>query len=600
MGIDAATRASLEITAAYSGGREGSLLGVLDRCVTAAGARRLSDDLSAPLLDRARIARRHDRIEVLVGDRTLRDAVRAELGRAPDLARALARVAAGRWRPTDLAAIRDGLVAARGLAGLLAGAGAAFGPVAARLSPPEPVLSYLSSALADRPPPERGEGGAIREGHDPALDDLRRLSADGRSEVVALEARLRAETGIASLKIRHNQVLGYHVEVPARHADALLGARSVFQHRQTLGSAMRFDTEALRALATRIAEAGERALAAEAAHLEELVAAVVGEAPAIAAVADALASLDRTAALAVVAVAGGWVRPELTDGLDFRVEGGRHPVVEAALERTAASFVPNDCVLEGDSRIWLLTGPNMGGKSTFLRQNALIALLAQAGSFVPAASVRLGLVDRLFSRVGASDNLGEGRSTFMVEMVETAAILRGATGRSLLLLDEVGRGTATWDGLALAWAILEALGGRGSRTLFASHYHELTALHGRLEGLALRTMQVKEWGGSLVFLHEVAEGAAPGSFGLEVARLAGVPDAVVARAREVLGRLEAGEIGGRSAEALSGLPLFQAAPAAPPRPDALRERLRGVEPDTLAPRDALNLVYDLVALARKD
>jgi DNA mismatch repair protein MutS len=599
MGIDAATRASLEITRTMTGAREGSLLGLLDRCLTAAGARRLADDLAAPLLDRARIGRRLDRVAALAEDRVLRDAVGEELGRAPDMARALARVAAGRWRPTDLAAIRDGLSAAGALAALLEVQGDAFARIVAALQPPAALKAMLAAALADRPPPDRGAGGAIRDGHDDGLDALRRLAADGRSAIVALEARLREETGLSALKVRHNQVLGYHVEVPARVADALMAAGSGFQHRQTLGSAMRFDTEALRTLATQIAEAGERALAAEAAHLEELAAAVLAEAEAVSAAAEAIAALDRTRALAEVATDEGWVRPELTDGLDFAVLGGRHPVVEAALRRTAESFVPNDCVLEGDARLWLLTGPNMGGKSTFLRQNALIAILAQTGSFVPARAARIGLVDRLFSRVGASDNLGEGRSTFMVEMVETAGILRHATGRSLLLLDEVGRGTATWDGLALAWAILEALHARGSRTLFASHYHELTALSGPLEALALRTMRVKEWNGALVFLHEVAEGAAPGSFGLEVARLAGMPEAVVARAREVLARLEAGEAGGDAAAALAGLPLFRAAVAPPARPDAVRERLRSVQPDALSPREALDLVYALVALMRE-
>jgi DNA mismatch repair protein MutS len=598
MAIDAATRASLEITRTLAGEREGSLLGLLDTCRTPAGARRLADDLAAPLLDLARIGRRLDRVDRLVRDRALREGVLGALDTVPDFARALARVAAGRWRPTDLAAIRDGLSAGQALAGLLAEAGDAFAPAVAALTLPGAVLPALAAALADRPPADRAQGGAIREGHDAALDALRRLAADSRSAIVALEAELKARTGLAGLRVRHNLVLGYHVEVPARHGEQLLAEGSGFQHRQTLGSAMRFDTEALRTLATRIAEAGERALLAEAAHLEELAALVLESADAISSAAEALAALDRTAALAAVAASGGWVRPELTDGLDFAVEGGRHPVVEAARRSAAEGFVPNDCVLEGDARVWLLTGPNMGGKSTFLRQNALIAILAQAGSFVPARRARIGLVDRLFSRVGASDNLAEGRSTFMVEMVETAAILRHATGRSLLLLDEVGRGTATWDGLALAWAILEALHARGSRTLFASHYHELTALHGVLDALALRTMRVKEWNGSLVFLHEVAKGAAPGSFGLEVARLAGVPEAVVERARAILSRLEAGEMGGAAADMLSGLPLFRAGPVAVARPDPLRERLRAVRPDTLSPRDALDLLYALVAEAR--
>jgi DNA mismatch repair protein MutS len=390
-------------------------------------------------------------------------------------------------------------------------------------------------------------------------------------------------------------VLGYHVEIAQRHARPL-AADPAFVHRQTMAGTMRFDTAELRALATRIAGADAQAQAAEAAHLEELHAAVVARAEPLSALAAALAAIDRSAALAALAVAEGWIRPRLTDARDFHIAGGRHPVVEAARRAAGETFVPNDSTLEDGCRLWLVTGPNMGGKSTFLRQNALIAVLAQAGSFVPATAATLGIVDRLFCRVGASDNLAEGRSTFMVEMVETAAILAGATPRSLLLLDEVGRGTATWDGLALAWAILESLHDRvDARCLFASHYHELTALAPRLPNLALRTLKVREWQGTLLFLHEIAEGAAPGSFGLDVARMAGIPAPVLARARDILARLESGDLGARTRDTLADLPLFASPPPAP-LADPLRERLGAVNPDVLAPRDALDLLYELKAL----
>ncbi|WP_235945758.1 DNA mismatch repair protein MutS [Thermaurantiacus tibetensis] len=598
MAIDAASRASLELVRGSGGTRAGSLLAAVDRTVTAAGARLLADALAAPLARREPIEARLDRVEAFLANSRLRAETRALLRQAPDLARALARLAAGRGRPPDLAQIRDGLAAAGRLSALLPSDGP-LGGLAEALAPLA-ELSQALAVLAERPPVEASAGGAIADGADPALDEARRLATDGRAAIAALEATLRAETGVQSLRIRHNGVLGYHVEVPSRHGPVLPGS---FLHRQTLGSAMRFDEPRLRALADRIATSAEEALAIEAAHLARLTEAVLAWADAISARAAALAACDMAAALAERAAEGGWVRPELTDGTEFAVTAGRHPVVEAARQAGGEPFVPNDCRLEGEERLWLVTGPNMGGKSTFLRQNALVAVLAQAGSFVPAAEARLGIVDRLFSRVGASDSLAEGRSTFMVEMAETAAILRGATERSLVLLDEVGRGTATWDGLALAWAVTEALAARGCRTLFATHYHELTALAGQQPGIALRCARAKEWNGRLVFLHEIAAGAAPGSFGLEVARVAGVPEPVLARAREVLARLEAGEVGRGAAEALADLPLFRAAspPAAPPRPaDALRERLRAVAPDTLSPRAALDLVYELVRLVREE
>lgn len=601
MAIDAATRASLELVKGAEGSRAHSLLSAIDRTVTAAGSRLLADEMAAPLTEKAAIEARLDLVEMFVNANALRTETRRALRAAPDLARALARVVAGRGRPPDLAAIRGALAAAGAIREALQ-AMSAFpdSGLIQDLQPPEALRVHLEAALADQPPPDKGDAGAIREGFDAALDSCRALATDSRQAIAALEARLRSESGVAGLRIRHNHVLGWFAEAQARHAEALAAAG--FVHRQTLGSAMRFETAELRDLGLAIAQAEAKARAAEAAHLEEMESMVAASADRLAKVAEALARLDRTTALAELAASEAWVRPEILETREFQIVGGRHPVVEAAMRRAGQAFVPNDCQLEDPDRVWLLTGPNMGGKSTFLRQNALLAVLAQAGSFVPAAAARIGIVDRLFSRVGASDNLARGRSTFMVEMVETAAILKGATARSLVLLDEVGRGTATWDGLALAWAILETVHDRGCRTLFATHYHELTGLAGQLPSLALRTMSVREWQGELLFLHEVVEGAAAGSFGLQVARLAGVPDVVVARAADILERLEAGGAGRRAAESLQGLPLFsaQADPATPKAgaaPDPVRARLLTIAPDELSPRAALDLLYELKGLA---
>ncbi len=401
------------------------------------------------------------------------------------------------------------------------------------------MTDLLSRALVPTPPTERGQGGFIAEGYDAALDELRLVSSNSRRAIAALEAKYRDETGVAALKIRHNGVLGYFIEVPARHADALMAADSGFTHRQTMAGAVRFNSLSLHEEASRIAEAGGHALAAEDAHFEELVGEVVAARQAIAATAAALARIDVAAGQAERAAEGGWCRPEIVEEPCLSIEGGRHPVVEAALAQAGERFVANDCTLAADDRLWLIGGPNMGGKSTFLRQNALIVLLAQAGGYVPAARAKVGLVDRLFSRVGASDNLARGRSTFMVEMVETAAILAQATERSFVILDEVGRGTSTYDGLALAWAVVEAVHETNRcRCLFATHYHELSRLAETCDALSLHHVRAREWKGDLVLLHELAEGPADRSYGLAVAKLAGVPKSVVARAKSVLDRLE--------------------------------------------------------------
>ncbi|HEX8571340.1 MAG TPA: DNA mismatch repair protein MutS [Allosphingosinicella sp.] len=606
MMIDAATRESLELTQAASGGRAGSLLHAVDRTVTGAGARLLAADLGAPLLDRSAIEARLDLVALFDGDSGLREMLRRQLKALPDIGRALGRLVAGRGGPRDLGQLRDGLNETRRLHARLS-ALPDPPPLLAELLPAltghGELTDLLARALVPSPPVDAAQGGYIAEGYDAALDDLRATGGEGRRAIAGLEARYRQQTGIAALKVRHNGVLGFHIEVPARHADPLMAADSGFTHRQTLAGVVRFNAPDLHEQAIRVGQAGAHALAAEAAHLEDLAGAALARAEPIAAAADALARLDVAAALAERSAEGGWSRPGFASHNCFEIEGGRHPVVEDSLRASGARFVANDCGLSEEERLWLVTGPNMGGKSTFLRQNALIAVLAQAGSFVPAQRATLGLVDRLFSRVGASDNLARGRSTFMVEMVETAAILSQATERSFVILDEVGRGTSTYDGLAIAWAVTEAIHDRNRcRCLFATHYHELTRLAERLDALALRHVRAREWKGDLVLLHEVAKGPADRSYGLAVAKLAGLPAPVLARARSVLAKLEQGRAAtGGIAAGLDDLPLFAAsAQQEEPVADPLQAALAGVDADSLSPREALELVYRLKRLAAGD
>jgi DNA mismatch repair protein MutS len=600
LAIDPATRESLEIVQTMSGQRAGSLLATIDRTVTGAGARMLAADVSAPLMDRAKIEARLALVAWLHDDGPLREDVRARLRALPEIGRALGRIAIGRGSPRDLGQLRDGLDAGRALREKLARCDdipALLAELLPALDGHGAMVDEFKRALVPAPPTEAANGGYIADGYDAALDELRALASDGRRAIAALEARYREHTGIAALKIRHNGVLGYHVEVPARHADALLAQDSGFTHRQTLAGVVRFNSVDLHEQASRVTQAGAHALAAEAVHFEALVGLVMARRELIARAADALARIDVAAALAERAAEGGWCRPQFENHPCLDLKGGRHPVVEAALTKAGEPFVANDCTLESADRLWLVTGPNMGGKSTFLRQNALIVILAQAGSFVPAQSATLGLVDRLFSRVGASDNLARGRSTFMVEMIETAAILAQATERSFVILDEVGRGTSTYDGLALAWAVVEAIHDVNQcRCLFATHYHELTRLAERLEALSLHHVRAREWRGDLVLLHEVAEGPADRSYGLAVARLAGLPPPVLARAKAVLGKLEAGKAQtGGIAAGLDDLPLFAATISAEPIPatDPVREKLENIDADTLSPREALDLLYEL-------
>ncbi|TYO90554.1 DNA mismatch repair protein MutS [Oceanicella actignis] len=610
MRLDAATRRNLELTRTLSGRREGSLLAAIDRTVTGAGARLLETRLAAPSTDRDEIAARHDAVDWFLDRRDLAGAAREALRKTPEIERALGRLALERGGPRDLAAIRDALARAQDLAAALSGAEAPARIARAleALCGHDALVGLLDAALIAEPPLMARDGGFIAPGFDPELDEARSLRDEGRGVIARLQGSYVERTGINALKIKHNNVLGYFVETPATHASRMMSEplSQTFIHRQTLANAVRFTTVELSELETRIHNAGARALEIEQRRFQELRAAVLERAPAIAAAARALAEIDLSAALAELAAQEDWTRPQILPGREFEIEGGRHPVVEQALRRAGESFVPNDCDLsaEGDDArpVWLLTGPNMAGKSTFLRQNALIAVLAQMGAFVPAARARIGVVDQLFSRVGAADDLARGRSTFMVEMVETAAILNQAGPRALVILDEIGRGTSTYDGLSIAWATLEHLHDvNRCRTLFATHYHELTALAARLPGLRNASVAVREWEGEVIFLHEVRPGAADRSYGVQVARLAGLPEAVIARAREVLEALERGDRreGGERVRALADdLPLFSAARPAPApaparAPSQVERRLRELSPDDMTPRQALELLYEL-------
>ena len=603
MEIDAATRRNLELTATLTGERRGSLLATIDRTVTGAGARLLGEFLAAPLTDPAAIAQRHDAVEALVKDDRLREDLRTGLRRCADMERALARLALGRGGPRDLAGLRDTLVASADLRSRVAQAPLAVAPAlldrAMRdLGEHEVLVDRLRRALAEDLPVLIRDGGFIAPGYSAELDELKTLRDEGRRFVASLQARYAETTGVASLKIRHNNVLGYYVEVSASNS-ARLGPG--FIHRQTLASAIRYTTTELGELESRILSAADRAVALELRLFGDLSVEVLARSEAIARAAGALALLDTCAALAELAATEHWRRPEIDDGTEFSITAGRHPVVEASLKSNRqGSFVGNDCDLGDGRRLWLVTGPNMAGKSTFLRQNALIAILAQMGSFVPAENAHIGVVDRLFSRVGAADDLARGRSTFMVEMVETASILNQAGPRSLVILDEIGRGTATYDGLSIAWAAAEYLHDvNRCRALFATHYHEMTALAAKLAQLSCHTMRVKEWQDEVVFLHEVAPGAADRSYGIHVAKLAGLPGAVIGRAEQVLKTLEAGEQSGGLARLADDLPLFSAAPnpaAEPAKPSPVEAALSELRPDELSPREALDFLYKLKGL----
>ncbi len=618
MAIDAATRRSLDLTRNQQGERGGTLLSCIDRTVTGAGARLLAERLSAPLTDPAVINERLDAIAWFMERPSVGGRLREALRACPDMERALSRLTVGRGGPRDLLAIAQALAQAAEIRRLIQKAAETDPlvplPEAVKIAAEDlgshgALVALLTGALVEEPPLIARDGGFVAHGHNGQLDELRTLRDQSRQLIAGLQGRYKDHTGVASLKVKHNNVLGYFIEVPQNHGERMLKPplNEVYIHRQTMAGAVRFNTTELAELDSKISRAADQALARELQIFDDLSAEVTSNWAAISLAARALAVLDVSAALAHLAAAHNHCRPEVDASLAFEIRAGRHPVVEAAvaarsgLIATQASFVANDCDLGEGNRLWLVTGPNMAGKSTFLRQNALIAILAQMGAYVPAASAHLGVVDRLFSRVGASDDLARGRSTFMVEMVETAAILNQATNRSLVILDEIGRGTATYDGLSIAWAAVEHLHDvNRSRGLFATHYHELTALAGKLDALAPHTMKVKEWQGEVVFLHEVGPGAADRSYGIQVARLAGLPQAVVSRAQAVLAKLETGEQSGAVAALADDLPLFSAhlkrAAPEPVKTSPVLEVLAAINPDELTAREALDLVYRLRGL----
>ena len=603
--IDAATRRNLELTQSFSGNRRDTLLGQVDATVSSGGARLLLQTLNAPLAQAEPIHRRLDAVEFFVDHPDMRQQLRQRLAQIADIDRALSRLSLGRGGPRDLGAIRQSLLAAVPLRPLLHGVDPLppmLEEACAALGDHSDVRDRLERALTDELPLLPRDGEFIRAGYHPALDELKELRREGFGLLARLERRYADETGVSALKIRHNNIIGHHVEVPAKQAEKL---GPEFLHRQTMSNAARYTTTELVEMAGRIQSAGERSLAMEQELFSQLVRDVLLSAPDLTRTAYGLAQLDMFSALAEVAVRFRWTRPQVDDSLTFTITGGRHPMVEAALAaKNEAAFMANDCDLSPQQRLWLITGPNMAGKSTFLRQNALIVLLAQMGSFVPADAAHIGCVDRLFSRVGAADDLARGRSTFMVEMVETAAILNQSGPRALVILDEIGRGTATFDGLSIAWAVVEYLHNHNQcRSLFATHYHELTRLTASLPALSCHQMQVKEWQNEVVFLHTVAAGAADRSYGIHVARLAGLPSPVLKRAATVLDELERSQQRDGVGVLVDDLPLFAALASPPPaavtaplRSSAVEDALRAVNPDDLTARAALDLIYTLKGL----
>lgn len=621
MAIDPATRASLEIDRTQKGTRKGSLLSVIDRTKTGAGARELADHLARPLIDVAEIKNRQNAVTFFVDQPSLREAMRAHLAQCGDLARAASRLSLGRGGPRDLVVLRDTLGIGEAICAKFAKHPDLLLPIHLEtalknlsLSNKEHLAGFrrdLGKALTPDVPMQARDGGFIAKGWQPAIDELKTLRDDSRKIVAGLQADYAKQSGVPTLKIKHNNVLGYFIEVSPKHADTMLnkGPDSPFIHRQTLVSGIRFTTTELADLDAKISGAADKVCALEIEEFERFAAQARALAEDLRRSAQALALLDVQCGWAEWAAETGASCPTIDDSLCFDIKAGRHPVVRDALQKSgAADFTPNDCQLNAEghtspvapaNRLTLITGPNMAGKSTYLRQNALMFVLAQAGGYVPAQQAHIGVADALFSRVGASDDLSKGRSTFMTEMIETAAILNQATARSFVILDEIGRGTSTFDGLSIAWATTEHLHSvNKSRALFATHYHELTDLADNLDAAGNASLRAKDWEGELVFLHDVRPGAADKSYGVQVARLAGLPRLATDRAQEVLRKLESEkDTGAKDTELLGGLPLFTAnpVPSAPPPPSEVEKALSELDVNDLSPRQALDLLYDLKA-----
>ncbi len=611
--IDAATRTNLELVRAQNGERKGSLLSCLDETITSSGARLFADFVARPLGEASAVNARLDVVSHFYADEALTEKLRHSLKSIPDVERALARLTTARGGPRDLSGISIAVLEAQSLIKLLRHEGE-LSPVPHQLTiildqlhaAPHDLGAEIAQALGDELPYLARDGGFIRPGYSVDLDENRKLRDDTRQVIANLQAEYAEATGVRALKIKHNNMLGYFIEVTAGQADILKASPAAqnFIHRQTIASAVRFTTVDLGELEQKIALAGARVLAMELEFFRKLAEQGVASRAILSNLAHALAALDVFSSLAHLARQRRYVRPAIDASLNFKIKAGRHPVVEEALKKHGErAFAANDSDLSAEhKRLWLLTGPNMAGKSTYLRQNALIAIMAQMGSFVPADHAEIGVLDRLYSRVGAADDLARGRSTFMVEMIETAAILNQATPRSLVILDEIGRGTATYDGLSIAWATLEHLHDvNQARALFATHYHELTSLSTTLKHLHCATMKVKEWKGDILFLHEVVPGFAERSYGIQAAKLAGIPPAVIQRASEVLKRLEDGKGQSRAQNLASELPLFAVMPKpAATKEDKLRQKLQVIAPDELSPREALSLLYELKQLGKDE
>ena len=607
MEIDAATRRNLELNRTLSGERKGSLLSTIDRTITASGGRLLQKRLCAPITDLNILTARQNEVEVFATQKNLREGLQEYLKQIPDMERALARLSVDRGGPRDLGALRDGLRSAETILALLLQVKQnALENITNGLKQSSALKEFndtLAKALKTDLPFLDRDGGFIEEGFNARLDELRGLRDDSKRHIANLQAKYREMTGIDTLKVTYNNVLGYYIDVTARHADKLMvkiGDKkqddNPFIHRQTLANNVRFTTPELSELERDLSSAADKALAIEQEIFSDFIVQTNTLSEQIGVIASNLAALDVACALADLAIEQNYTRPTLDNSLTFNIKGGRHPVVEHALSKEATAFIPNDSDLSEGQRLWLLTGPNMAGKSTFLRQNALIVILAQIGAYVPATSAHIGVVDRLFSRVGAADDLARGQSTFMVEMVETAIILNQATERSLVILDEIGRGTATFDGLSIAWACVEQLHEvNKSRALFATHYHELTSLQERLDNLCCYSLQVKEWEGDIVFTHNVVEGTADKSYGIHVAKLAGLPATVITRAKDVLDTLTNDNKKQKGlSDVATNLPLFEVQPqVTEAKPSAVEEKLKELNPDNLSPREALEALYSL-------